>query len=314
VSTKRRRTDLDRAAVFEAILGDLGGAPEGDRAVGTVPIDAIVYNERQPRQFLDPAGLAQLTASIRERGVLEPVLVRRVGDRYELVAGERRTRAAREAGLSDVPAIVLDIDDREALEISIMENLQREDLNAVEETEAVLQLLQLSLDLDRAGTLALIGEVVQESRGRTGQARFEAAHKGAAVGLFERLGRFTPASFLANRVPILSFPEELLDAVRSGRLAFTKAQALARVDDPHERQRLLDEAIREDLSLSQIRRRITEVRADVVVERTLGDEVIERMNTTRRLLQRKHVVRLDDDRLAELRSLLDRVVALIDTD
>ena len=314
MSTKRRRTDLDRAAVFEAILGDLGGAPEGDRAVGTVPIDAIVYNERQPRQFLDPVSLAQLTASIRERGVLEPVLVRRVGDRYELVAGERRTRAAREAGLSDVPAIVLDIDDREALEISIMENLQREDLNAVEETEAVLQLLQLSLDLDRAGTLALIGEVVQESRGRTGQGRFVETHKGAAVGLFERLGRFTPASFLANRVPILSFPEELLGAVRSGRLAFTKAQALARVDDAHERQRLLDEAIREDLSLSQIRRRITEVRADIVVERTLGDEVIERMNATRRLLQRKHVVRLDDDRLAELRSLLDRVVALIDTD
>ena len=314
MSTKRRRTDLDRAAVFEAILGDLGGAPEGDRAVGTVPIDAIVYNERQPRQFLDPVGLAQLTASIRERGVLEPVLVRRVGDRYELVAGERRTRAAREAGLTDVPAIVLDIDDREALEIAIMENLQREDLNAVEETEAVLQLLQLTLALDRAGTLALIGEVVQESRGRTGQARFEAAHKEAAVGLFDRLGRFTPASFLANRVPILSFPEELLDAVRTGRLAFTKAQALARVDDPHERQRLLDEAIREDLSLSQIRRRITEVRADVVVERTLGDEVIERMNATRRLLQRKHVVRLDDDRLVELRSLLDRVVALIDGD
>lgn len=314
MSTKRRRTDLDRAAVFEAILGDLGGAPEGDRAVGTVPIEAIVYNERQPRQFLDPAGLAQLAASIRERGVLEPVLVRRVGDHFELVAGERRTRAAREAGLTDVPAIVLDIDDREALEISIMENLQREDLNAVEETEAVLQLLQLSLDLDRPGTLALIGEVVQEARGRAGQGRFDGAHKGAAVGLFERLGRFTPASFLANRVPILSFPEELLAAVRSGRLAFTKAQALARVEDAHERQRLLDEAIREDLSLSQIRRRITEVRADVVVERTLGDEVIERMNATRRLLQRKHVVRLDDDRLGELRSLLDRVVTLLDTD
>lgn len=314
MSAKRRRTDLDRAAVFEAILGDLGGAPEGDRSVGTVPIDQIDYNERQPRQYLDPSGLVQLTASIRERGVLEPILVRRVGERFELVAGERRTRAAREAGLDEVPAIVLDIDDREALEISIMENLQREDLNAVEETEAVLQLLQLSLDLDRAGTLALIGEVVQESRGRSGQDRFAEAHKGAAIGLFERLGRFTPASFLANRVPILSFPEELLDAVRSGRLAFTKAQALARVDDGHERQRLLDEAIREDLSLSQIRRRITEVRADVVAERTLGDEVIERMNATRRLLQRKHVVRLDDGRLTELRSLLDRVVALIDTD
>ncbi|MDF1522576.1 MAG: ParB/RepB/Spo0J family partition protein [Trueperaceae bacterium] len=314
MSAKRRRTDLDRAAVFEAILGDLGGAPEEERSVGTVPIDEIVYNERQPRQFLDPIALAQLTTSIRERGVLEPVLVRRVGDRYELVAGERRTRAAREAGLDRVPAIVLELDDREALEISIMENLQREDLNAVEETEAVLQLLQLSLELDRAGTLALLNELIQEARGRAGQDRFAEAQKAAAAALFERLGRFTPASFLANRVPILTFPEELLEAVRSGRLAFTKAQALARVEDAHERQRLLDEAIQEQLSLSQIRRRITEVRADVVVERTLGDEVIERMNATRRLLQRKHVARLDDARLGELRGLLDRVVALIETE
>lgn len=314
MTTKRRRADLDRAAVFEAILGDLGGPPEAERSVGTVAIAAIDYNERQPRQYLDPAGLAQLTASIRERGVLEPVLLRRVGQRYELVAGERRTRAALEAGLTEVPAIVLELDDREALEISIMENLQREDLNAVEETEAVLQLLQLSLPLDRAGVLALLGEVVQEGRGRTGAGRFPEEQKAAAVGLFERLGRFTPASFLANRVPILAFPEELLDAVRSGRLAFTKAQALARVDDPHERQRLLDEAVREDLSLSQIRRRITEVRADVVTDRSLGDEVIERMNATRRLLQRKHVARLDDRRLAELRGLLDRVVALMEAD
>lgn len=314
MSAKRRRDDLDRAAVFEAILGDLGQAPEAERSVGTVPIADIVYNERQPRQYLDPVALAQLTTSIRERGVLEPILVRRVGVQYELVAGERRTRAALDAGLEQVPAIVLDLDDREALEISIIENLQREDLNAVEETEAVLELLQLSLDLDRAAVLALLGEVVQEHRGRATHGRFDADQKGVAVALFERLGRFTPASFLANRVPILGFPEELLDAVRSGRLAFTKAQALARVDDASERRRLLEEAMREDLSLSQIRRRITEVRADVVVERTLGDEVIERMNATRRLLQRKHVVHLGEAELGQLRGLLDRVVALLEGD
>lgn len=313
MSSKRRRTDLDRAAVFEAILGDLGGQPT-DPAVGSVAIEEIRFNEDQPRRHIAPETLAQLTASVRERGVLEPVLLRRVGDGYELVAGERRTRAAMAAGLERVPAIVLDLDDREALEISIMENLQREDLNAVEETEAVLRLMEISLELDRAAALALLAEMVQEARGREPKPRFSAAHKGAAEGLFGRLGRFTPASFLANRVPILSFPEELLATVRDGRLAFTKAQALARVEDAKDRRRLTEEAIREDLSLSQIRRRITEIRADQPAQRSLGESVIERMHVARRLLQRRNLAALSDDRLRRVGKLLEELESLFEAD
>ncbi len=315
MSARKRRGDLDRAAVFEAILGDLGQSDADGPAsagAGGIRLDDIVYPERQPRQFMDPVALAALTASIRERGVLEPVLVRRVDAGYELIAGERRTRAARDAGLSHVPAIVLDLDDREALEISIMENLQREDLNAVEETEAVLQLLELSLELDRAGALALINEHVQESRGRAPQARFSDGQKRVAVDLFERLGRFTPASFLANRVPILGFPDELLESVRRGQLDFTKAQALARVDEPADRRRLLDEAVRDRLSLSQIRRRITEVRADWKVDRRLDDEVVDRIHAARRLLQRRSLARLSEERLKRVGTLLDELLELLD--
>ncbi|MDA0699622.1 MAG: ParB/RepB/Spo0J family partition protein [bacterium] len=312
MSARRRRADLDRAAVFEAILGDLGQDAPSVADAGSVAIADIVYNERQPRQFIEPFALAALTASIRERGVLEPVLVRRVGRSYELVAGERRTRAAREAGLSHVPAIVLELDDREALEISIMENLQREDLNAVEETEAVLQLLELSLESDRGGALALLNELVQESRGRAPQTRFTALQKAVASELFERLGRFTPASFVANRVPILGFPSELLDTVRDGRLSFTKAQALARIDDPADRRRLLEEAIRDELSLSQIRRRLTELRADHRVERSIDDEVLDRMHSARRLLQRRALARLSHDRLKRVGGLLDELLELLE--
>lgn len=314
MSARKRRGDLDRAAVFEAILGDLGQAtPEAQPGAGEggIRLDDIVFPERQPRQFMDPVALAALTASVREHGVLEPVLVRRVDAGYELIAGERRARAAREAGLSHVPAIVLELDDREALEISIMENLQREDLNAVEETEAVLQLLELSLELDRGGALALLNECVQEGRGRAPQARFSADQKGVAMGLFERLGRFTPASFLANRVPILGFPDELLEAVRQGRLDFTKAQALARVDDPSDRRRLLEEAAQERLSLSQIRRRITEARADRKVDRRLDDEVLDRLHAARRLLQRRSLVRLPEERLRRVGTLLDELLELL---
>jgi ParB family transcriptional regulator, chromosome partitioning protein len=314
VSARRRRADLDRAAVFEAILGDLGqDAPAAATgSVGSIAIADVTYNERQPRQFMDPIALAALTASIRERGVLEPVLVRRIERGYELVAGERRTRAAHEAGLTHVPAIVLDIDDRESLEISIMENLQREDLNAVEETEAVLQLLELSIEIDRAGAVTLLNELVQESRGRVPQARFSEEQKRIAADLFGRLGRFTPASFLANRVPILGFPSELLGAVREGRLSFTKAQALARVEDPEDRRRLLDEAAGEELSLSQIRRRITELRADRPIERSLDDELLDRMHAARRLLQRRSLARLTAERMQRVGDLLDELLALLD--
>jgi len=313
MSPRKRRGDLDRAAVFEAILGDLGqAAPEAPTAGGAgIRLDDIVFPERQPRHFIDPVALANLTASVREHGVLEPVLVRRVDAGYELIAGERRARAAREAGLSHVPAIVLELDDREALEISIMENLQREDLNAVEETEAVLQLLEVSLGLDRGGALALLNECVQEGRGRAPQARFSVEQKRVALDLFERLGRFTPASFLANRVPILGFPDELLEAVRQGRLDFTKAQALARLDDPADRRRLLEEAARERLSLSQIRRRITEARADRKVDRRLDDEVLDRLHAARRLLQRRSLVRLPEERLVRVGTLLDELLELL---
>jgi ParB family transcriptional regulator, chromosome partitioning protein len=312
VSARRRRADLDRAAVFEAILGDLGQDAPASTDAGTIAIADIAYNGRQPRQFMDPTALAALTASIRERGVLEPVLVRRIERGFELVAGERRTRAAREAGLSHVPAIVLDLDDREALEISIMENLQREDLNAVEETEAVLQLLELSLAIDRAGAVTLLNELVQEARGRVPQARFSEEQKRVATDLFERLGRFTPASFLANRVPILGFPSELLAAVREGRLSFTKAQALARVEDPEDRRRLLEAAVGEELSLSQIRRRITELRADLPVERSIDDEVLDRMHAARRLLQRTSLSRLPEERLKRVGDLLEELLGLFD--
>jgi len=155
MAAKKRGQELDRTAVFEAILGDLGES-SGESTLGTIPIDEIRYNRKQPRKYLDEGSLVDLTASIRDKGVLEPIIVRKAADGYELVAGERRTRAAQMAGLSEIPAIVTEIDDREALEVSIMENLQREDLNAVEETDAVLTLLELSLDVSRSQVLHLL--------------------------------------------------------------------------------------------------------------------------------------------------------------
>lgn len=320
--TKKRRQDRDRAAVFEAILGDLGGvAPEAveGTSVGAVPIAAVRFNDRQPRKHIDEEGLEELAESIREKGVLEPIIVRRAGGGYELVAGERRTRAAERAGLSEIPAIVVDIDDREALEIAIIENLQREDLNAVEETEAVLGLLEITLDVERDDVVALLQAVYNEERGRPADGRVRERERDVARALFRRLGRFTISSFVSNRLPILEFPEELLTAVRGGRLEFTKAQAIARVEDVASQRALLKEAVHDGLSLSQIRRRITELRrapadagrAAVHGESEVDAEMQALVSSTKRLLNKRKMARLTraqaervNELLLELRSVL----------
>lgn len=309
---RRRKQDLDRAAVFDAILGDLG-APEPVVGSDRVALAQLRYNEQQPRKHFDAASLADLTESVRERGVLEPIIVRRIGDGYEVVAGERRARAARAAGLSEVPAVVVDLDDREALEIAITENLQREDLNAVEETEAVLDLLELALDASRTEVSGLLQSIYNEERGRSGARAPERGRRDVVVGLFQRLGRFSVSSFVTNRLPILEFPPELLDAVRSGQLAFTKAQAIARVDDRKAQRRLLAEAVGEGLSLSQIRRRITELRrpAEAAAAGAALPAAEELVVRTKRLLSRQRLGGLRPEELGRVTELLDELNRLL---
>src|SRR5690625_2072746 len=296
-----RKGDLDRDSFFKSILGDIGESPEPDSS--GIALEQIIFNPDQPRRHFPEEALAELAESIRSRGVLEPVLVRRREDGFELIAGERRTRAAQLAGLTHVPAVVLDVADDEALEISIMENLQREDLNAVEETEAVLRLLQLHLNLEREGVLQVLQDVYNEERGRSGSRRHGAEVQEELKSLLGRLGRFTPSSFYVNRVPILSFPEELLEAVRGGSLTFTKAQVLARVTDARRRKLLLKEAVAENLSLSQLRARVRAETTGARPEPAGSGSVAE----TRKLRSPGGVARLPDSRRKKLEKLLAEI-------
>ncbi|HYG66789.1 MAG TPA: ParB/RepB/Spo0J family partition protein, partial [Anaeromyxobacteraceae bacterium] len=118
-----------------AASGPAPTAPHG-RNLLALPIEAIQRNPAQPRKKFDEAKLEELAASMREHGVVEPILVRRDGAKYRIVAGERRWRAAQRAGLKEIPAIVRELNDREAFELALIENIQRADLNAIEEAEA----------------------------------------------------------------------------------------------------------------------------------------------------------------------------------
>ncbi len=309
---KKRKNELDRAAVFGAILGEIetGAEDQGSAGIGLADLR---YNESQPRKHFDDASLSDLAESIRERGVLEPIIVRRVGTGYEVVAGERRARAARMAGLSEVPAVVVDLDDREALEIAITENLQREDLNAVEETEAVLDLLQLALEVPRPEVVAILQALYGEERGRGSSRPMDRARREETLAIFRRLGRFSVSSFVSNRLPILEFPPELLDAVRSGQLAFTKAQAIARLDDRRAQRLLLAEAVGEGLSLSQIRRRLTELRqgGQPTPSTAVPSEAQRLVSGTKRLLNKRKLAGLAPSKLGRVTELLGELNRLL---
>jgi len=220
---------------------------------------ASIKTREQPRHYFDPEKLAQLVQSIAQHGILEPLLVRPLkSNRYELVAGERRYRAALQLGLPEVPVIIRQLSDEEAIQVALIENLQREDLNPIEETEGILQLLAFRLKLPAQAIPALLYQM-KNMREKEGDVRnniiptssSEQEHEVQAV--FHDLGLMSWLSFTCNRLPLLNLPNEVLAAIRSGKIAYTKALAIARVRDLTQRQTLLNQAIEEQLSLTQIR-------------------------------------------------------------
>jgi ParB family transcriptional regulator, chromosome partitioning protein len=182
-----------------------------------VPVDQIDPNPFQPRRQFDPAEIAALADSLRQHGMLQPVLVRAVEGRYQLIAGERRLRACIEARLHDLPARVLELDDRQVSEIAMVENLQREDLNALEKAVAFRDYL------------VHYGGTQEELAGRLGLDR----------------------STVSNLIRLLELPEDVQEAVRSKQISQGHARALLGLDDPESRSAACRRIIDEHLSVRQ---------------------------------------------------------------
>lgn len=185
------------------------------KALLALPIEAIERSPDQPRKRFDEARLEELAASIREHGVVEPILVRRQGGRYRIVAGERRWRAAQRAGLKEIPALVREATPAQAFQIALVENVQRADLNAIEEAEAYQALV------DEHG---LTQEQVSEKVGK------------------ER-------STVANALRLLRLPADVREAVREGRLEMGHARALLGLETADAIRRAAQRVLREQLSV-----------------------------------------------------------------
>ena len=225
----------------------------------SLSIEAITLPASQPRRYFDPEKLRQLTESVRQHGILEPILVRpsQKEGLYELVAGERRFRAAQEVGLSSVPVTIRELSDEEALQLALVENLQREDLNPVEETEGILQLLALRLKISPIDVPPLLYKMRNEAIGTVNQNVLINSEAESVHAVFTEVGTITWESFATTRLPLLRLPPEILEALQSGKIAYTKAQVISRVKDDGHRKKLLEEAIAQNLSLSQIKDKVT---------------------------------------------------------
>ena len=179
-----------------------------------VKISDIVPCSFQPRTEFDREALESLAQSIKEKGVLQPLLVRKKNDKYEIIAGERRWRAAQLAGLDEVPVIIKDLNDSETLEIALIENLQRENLSAIEEAEGLNRLMS-----EYAYTQEIIGKVIGKSR-----------------------------SYIANTLRLLGLPEEIKQLVKENKLSAGHARALIGCENASE---LANKIVKEGLSVRE---------------------------------------------------------------
>ena len=217
----------------------------------TLPLSAL-YTQAQPRRRFER--IEQLAESIRAQGVLQPLLVKPDGDgqRYRVIAGERRLRAAHIAGLTEVPVRILNLTDEEARVVALLENLQREDLNPYEETVGVLELLSEDLAKSRAEVVSLLRRMRKERRGEAGHNVRASPEAQRVEETFKALGRMTWESFVQNRLPLLSLPEDLREALETGAIPYTAALELKKVKDGAYRAELIRQ-ISEGLSLRELK-------------------------------------------------------------
>jgi ParB family chromosome partitioning protein len=222
---------------LSALLPDPEPTADSPETAADVPIDALEPNPLQPRSAFDQERLSELAASLQESGMVQPILVRRHGSRYQIIAGERRWRAAREAGLTTVPVVVRDVPDERLLELALVENIQRQELSPLEEAQAY-QKLHDDLRLTQ-----------EEVARRVGKDR----------------------STVANTVRLLRLPKEVRDLLAAGRLDAGHGRALLALERAEDQVVLAKEASSRGLSVREVERRVAALRAPRASTAARGD-------------------------------------------
>lgn len=206
---------------LDALFADNSVEENSSASAVKLSLNEIEPNKDQPRKTFDEKALSELADSIAQHGVIQPLLVRPMPDgSYQLVAGERRWRAARRAGLSEVPVVIREMSDSEMMELALIENLQREDLNPIEEAEGLQQLIH---------TYGLTQETADA-----------------------RVGRSRPA--IANALRLLSLPTPILELTRDGKISAGHARALLSLNDEEKMVEIADQILKKEISVREVER------------------------------------------------------------
>ena len=334
--TKRRSKEPYQIQGVDALFGK---PLDDNQSKSKLALLQIQLPDTQPRRYFEPKAMEDLVESIKAHGLLQPILVRpldEIGDmtasqdsrasqgseetsdhapspiqdvRYELVAGERRYRAARSAGLHEVPVVIRKLSQEEAFQLALMENLQREDLNPVEETEAILQLLTFQLKLSNKEVIELFSAAAHPQRASVDNVIHSQKWQ-HLLELFRLVGKFTPDSFRTNRLPLLKLPQDILEPLRQGKIEYTKAKTIARIKDETARKQLIEEAIASSLSLSQLRERVKEIQPN-----SQKEEILNRLdNTYKQVKKSKKSLLSNPKKRKKLDSLLAQIEKLLEAE
>lgn len=189
-----------------------------DKEVVELYLDDIIPNRFQPREVFNEEALKELAASIKEHGIIQPIIVRKLGDKYEIIAGERRYKASVLAGMTKIPAIIRNLDDKEASKVALLENLQRKDLTPIEEARTYQKILELD-------------SITQEELGKS-------------------MGKSQAA--IANKMRLLSLPDEVQEALLHDKISERHARSLLNLDTPDEQISMLNRIINERLTVREL--------------------------------------------------------------
>jgi len=259
---------MERKALGKGISALIPEKPEvassHKNEIINVQTELIKANPFQPREDFDMQNIEELAQSIKEKGVIQPLLVRRKGDFYELIAGERRLRAATLLNLKEVPIIIKDVDDQNSLEMALIENIQREELNAIEEAHAYQYLIEKF-------------QVTQDK-----------------ISLVLGKSRVS----ITNTLRLLKLPQEVQAEIKKGRISFAHGRALLEIEDSNHQRRLAQEIISKELSVRELENLIKSHRPRVIKRKAgqsardpsvmiLEDELQQALATKVRITKRK---------------------------
>lgn len=208
-----------------------------ENGIVELDLNLLQVREDQPRKVFDQKAIEDLAECLKDKGVLQPILVRKISDKYQIIAGERRFRAAKLAKLKKIPAIIKDLDDREVMEISLIENIQREDLNPVEEALAYLNLMNE------------FSYSQEEMSKKVGKSR----------------------SYIANTIRLLDLDEDCLESLKEGQITSNQARSLLAIKDLEKRKDFLDKLIAKEINIRDIEEKARELKKIKKKKKTYKD-------------------------------------------